>query len=45
MFLDSIMFADDINIFYSHQNVKAVYGKVNCELQKICEWFRVNKLY
>ena len=45
MFLDPIMFGDDINIFYSHQNVKAVFGTVNCELQKICEWFRVNKLY
>ena len=43
--LDSIMFADDTNLFYSHQNIKNVFGKVNCELQKICEWFRANKLF
>ena len=42
--LDRIMFADDTNLFYSYQNVKALFGTVNCELQKICEWFRENKL-
>ena len=42
--LDPIMFADDTNLFYSHQNIKTLSGTVNCELQKICEWFRANKL-
>ena len=35
--LDPIMFADDTNFFYSPQNIKALFGTVNCELQKICE--------
>ena len=32
--LDPIMFADDTNLFYSHQNVKTLFGTVNCELEK-----------
>ena len=42
--LDPIIFADDANLFYSHQNIKTLFGTVNCELQKICEWLRANKL-
>ena len=42
--LEPIMFADDTNLFYSHQNIKTLFGTVNCELEKICEWFRANKL-
>ena len=42
--IDPIMFADDTNFFYSHQNIKTLFGTVNCELEKICEWFRANKL-
>ena len=30
--------------FYSHQDIKSLFGTVNCELEKICEWFRANKL-
>ena len=33
--LDSIMFADDANLFYSHQNIKTLFRTVNCELEKI----------
>ena len=36
--LDPIMFADDTNLFLSHQNIK------NEELQKIETWFKANKL-
>ena len=36
------MFADDKNLFYSHENIKTLIRTVNCE--KICEWFRANKL-
>ena len=32
--LDPIVFADDENLFYSHQNIKTLFGTVNCELQK-----------
>ena len=42
--LDPIMFANDADRFYSHQNIKSLFGMVNCELQKICDWFRANKL-
>ena len=42
--IDPLMFADDTNLFYSHQNIKALFGTVNCALQKICESFRANKL-
>ena len=35
--LDPIMSADNINLFYSHQNIKTIFGTVNCELQNICE--------
>ena len=38
------MFADDTNLFYSHQNIETLFGTVNCELEKICEWSRANKL-
>ena len=41
--LDPIMFADYTNHFYSHQNIKTLFGTVNCELQKVCDWFRANK--
>ena len=43
--LDPKMFAYDTNLFYSHENIKTLFGTVNCELQKVCEWFRANKLF
>ena len=42
--LDSIMFADDTNFFYSHKNVKDLFYTVNSELEKISQWFKANKL-
>ena len=39
------MFAADTNLLNSHQNIKPLFGMVSCELQKICEWFRANKLF
>ena len=42
--LDPIMFADDINLFYSHQNSSSLFMTVNNELHKIGEWFKANKL-
>ena len=38
------MFADDMNPFYKHKELKISYSLVNQELQKINEWFEVNKL-
>ena len=42
--LDPIMFPEDTNLFYCHQNIKTLFRTVNCELQKLCELFRANEL-
>ena len=42
--LGPIMFADDMNLFYEHKNLKTLFSLVNQELQKIHEWFEANKL-
>ena len=42
--LDSIMFADDTNPFYSHQNINDLFSTVNSELECINQWFKANKL-
>ena len=42
--LDPIMFADDMNLFYEHKDLKTLFSLVNQELQKISEWFEANKL-
>ena len=35
--LDCIMFADDKNFFYSHENIKGLFYIVNSELEKISQ--------
>ena len=35
--LDPIMFADDTNLFYEHNDLKTLFSLVNQELQKINE--------
>ena len=42
--LEPIMFADDTNLFFSHKNIKELFEVVNFELEKICTWFKANKL-
>ena len=42
--LDPILFADDTNLFYSKEDIKTAFLRVNNELQKINEWFISNKL-
>ena len=42
--LDSRMFADDTNLFYSHKNINQLFTKVNEGLEKIGDWFKANKL-
>jgi hypothetical protein len=39
-----ILFADDTNIFFSHQKFSSLVNTVNCEIDKISEWFKANKL-
>ena len=41
--LHPIMFADDANLFYSH-NIKFLFNTITGELNKIHEWFTANKL-
>ena len=38
------MFADDTNLFLSGVNVGDLFSDVNCELNKISLWFKVNTL-
>ena len=38
------MFADDTNLFYSHENLYSLFQTVNNELKNIHEWFKANKL-
>ena len=42
--LDPMMFSYDANLFHSHQNIEILFGTVNCQLEKINELIRANKL-
>ena len=39
-----IMFADDTNLFFKHENVNQLFANVNKELKKVSKWFKLNKL-
>ena len=38
------MFADDINLSFSHRNISTLFLTVNNELHKIGKWFKANRL-
>ena len=40
-----ILFADDTNLFHSDSNYQRLIVTLNAELQKLCVWFKSNKLY
>ena len=42
--LDFILFADDTNIFFSHNGPNQLMEIVNDELKKLSSWFQANKL-
>ena len=42
--LDSIMFADDTNLFFSNCDIPVLFATVNSELSKINQFFLANKL-
>lgn len=42
--LNFILFADDTNLFYSSVNFDELVITLNTELDKLCTWFRANKL-
>jgi len=41
---NTIMFADDTNLFFSGKGIDPPVNRVNCELEKITDWFKANKL-
>lgn len=43
-FLEFIIFADDTNIIASHTNYNELMKKTNSELNKLENWFKINKL-
>ena len=42
--LDPVLFADDTNLFYSGNNIGALFETANQELSQINDWFLANKL-
>ncbi len=42
--LNTILFADDTTVFYSHKNLSFLSNVVNEELKVVCDWFKANKL-
>ena len=42
--LDSILFADDTNLFISHTDPDFLISTLNCELDKLSNWFSANRL-
>ena len=42
--LSFILFADDTNIFYSHENLQSLIQVLNQEIPKVSTWFKCNKL-
>ena len=40
----TIMFADDTNVFSSHDNLDIVINEANSELTILADWFKANKL-
>ena len=39
-----VLFADDTNLLYEHENYETLCMNVNNELSKLNEWFSINKL-
>jgi retron-type reverse transcriptase len=42
--LNFILFADDTNLFLSHNDLSFMRNTINSELLKLSEWFKANKL-
>ena len=42
--LSFILFADDSNVFFSHNNPYTLVNIINSELKKVTQWIRANKL-
>ena len=42
--LDFILYADDTNVFYKHENIDMMCKIVSVEIDKLSTWFALNKL-
>ncbi|XP_065664405.1 uncharacterized protein LOC136086066 [Hydra vulgaris] len=42
--LNTTLFADDTNLFYSHEDINILFLTVNKELDNLTQWFKANKL-
>ena len=42
--LETVMFADDTNLFLSSDNIPTLFNDMNNELNKVNNWFQANKL-
>jgi hypothetical protein len=42
--VETILFADDTNIFFSHKDPQYVIDSLNNELEKLSDWFQANRL-
>ncbi|XP_065675735.1 uncharacterized protein LOC136091943 [Hydra vulgaris] len=42
--MNSVMFADDTNLFLTNNDIKKLYADMNIELCKVNNWFKANKL-
>ena len=42
--LELILFADDTNVFFSHNDFSSLTNIVDCEIERLSEWFKANKL-
>ena len=43
-FLNTILFADDTTVFYSHEDMSVLCQTVNREIKEFSNWFKVNEL-
>ena len=39
-----VLFADDTNLFYSHNDLSCLMNIINTEMAKLSDWFKTNKL-
>lgn len=42
--LDLVLFADDTNVFFSHNDLSILTNVINVELAKLSKWFKANEL-
>ncbi len=42
--LNTVLFADDTTVFYSHKDTPVLCRRINTEIQEVSNWFKANKL-